>query len=26
DDELAKSVCNKFIRLEHGEIVSKGGF
>ncbi|EAR3031643.1 ABC transporter ATP-binding protein, partial [Salmonella enterica] len=20
------SVCNKFIRLEHGEIVSKGGF
>ncbi|ECD7372226.1 ABC transporter ATP-binding protein, partial [Salmonella enterica subsp. enterica serovar Saintpaul] len=22
----AKSVCNKFIRLEHGEIVSKGGF
>ncbi|MFU7587238.1 ABC transporter ATP-binding protein, partial [Salmonella enterica] len=21
-----KSVCNKFIRLEHGEIVSKGGF
>ncbi|EHB0728419.1 ABC transporter ATP-binding protein, partial [Salmonella enterica subsp. enterica serovar Typhimurium] len=24
--ELAKSVCNKFIRLEHGEIVSKGGF
>ncbi|EHF3794281.1 ABC transporter ATP-binding protein, partial [Salmonella enterica subsp. enterica serovar Poona] len=23
---LAKSVCNKFIRLEHGEIVSKDGF
>ncbi|MBJ3124939.1 ABC transporter ATP-binding protein, partial [Salmonella enterica subsp. enterica serovar Agona] len=21
-----KSVCNKFIRLEHGELVSKGGF
>ncbi|MFU7587265.1 ABC transporter ATP-binding protein, partial [Salmonella enterica] len=21
-----KSVCNKFIRLEHGEIVSKDGF
>lgn len=26
DDELVKFVCNKFIRFEYGEIVSKGGF